>query len=96
MMTLKIGFTDNDDIGISLSLSLYISFFPMTCYTKAGLVERLSVGAVLGAGGGEEPVARFSSICSISISIMIIWSNIIFFIIIYSRSYILKALQRSL
>ena len=26
--------------------------------TQAGVVERLSVGAVLGAGGGEEPVAR--------------------------------------
>ena len=27
-------------------------------FSKAGFVERLSVGAVLGAGGGEEPVAR--------------------------------------
>ena len=31
-------------------------------FSKAGFVERLSVGAVLGAGGGEEPVARFFDI----------------------------------
>ena len=49
-----------------LSLRHYCFHTTSTCslqpdvVAQAGVVERVSVGAVLGAGGAEEPVARWA------------------------------------